>query len=295
MRTTRRKRRSRSRWTLSAFGFAAASVVAAGGIGFAVVQDANSAKPDVLGCYAPETASTAVLVDSSVPRWGATQQSDLLTFLSQLYEEGLAFNERFSMFLTAEDRIGTIPPPVLEFCGHARTPRELEDIGAARQEAPYLRRKSAKFRREVFDKILGEVFALTATKGNTQWVESPVLEQVQAISRLPQFADFEERSLVVVSDFLQNTKDAQFCGTKGHLPPFASFRETAYYKRIAPKSLAGVRVTMLALVRDEIGGPGLPYCSEDELYGFWEAFFRAAGAESVEVIRLRVGRVTAEG
>lgn len=295
MRSTRPKRRSRSQWTLSAVGFAAASVVAAGGIGYAVVHDANSAKPNDLGCYAPEVASTAVLVDSSVPRWGPTQQNDILTFMSELFEHGLAFNERFSMFLTAEKRIGTIPPPVLEFCGHARTPKDLEAIGAARQEAPYLQRKADKFRREVFDETLDEVFALTATKDNTQWVESPILEQVQAISRLRQFADHERRRLVVVSDFIQNTRQAEFCATKGHLPSFSTFRKTAYYKRVEPKSLSEARVTMLALVRDEISGPNLPYCTEDELYGFWQEFFLEAGAESVEVIRLRVGRVTAGG
>ena len=298
-RNTRRRsaRRNRSRRSTNPFTklFLSGSTLALvlGGVGYITWQDAGYIKPDTDGCYinASASAHTVAIVDSSDPRFDQSQNRDLLQAFRQLFNSGLAFNERLSVITTAERSIGSVPKPVLSFCKSARTSVQLEAVGAASVTSSYLQRQSRKFNDKVYEPEIAKVFDTNPDTDRRQSRESPILEQVQSVARLASFSpDVENRRLILVSDLIQVTQEAQFCFTKGHLPSFTKFKTTPYYNRIKPASLSGVRVTIYMLIRGGYETKPIQYCSEDELRSFWIDYFTDAGAASVDVIRLRNGR-----
>lgn len=267
-------------------------ILASSGLGYFVWQDMNTAKADELGCYeqtAPQ-AHTVALVDSSEPRFDAAQRRDLMTAFGDLFQRDLAFNERFSLIATDASRIGSVPNPVVTRCGPAHSPADLESVGAARASDAFLERQAAQAFEQDIRPHLESVFAINPPDAQRQRAESPILEQIQSLSRMPAFSrDAGHKRLIVVSDLLQNTGDAQFCHVQGHLPAFETFRTRPYFERVAPRDLGGADVTIYLLIRGILGEPPYPYCTEDELVRFWRAYFDDAGAGSVDVIRLRRG------
>lgn len=263
------------------------------GIGYVVIQDLNTLKPDEeTGCYTQTTAqdSTVAFVDSSDPGFDGVQSRDLVRAFTNLYKRDLGFNERLSVTTTQESRIGTIPDPVIELCGGAKSSAELENIGAAGATAAFLKRQSEKTFEKQVEPQLAEIFAVNPTSANRQSRESPILEQIQSLSRLPAFSERSgHKKLIVVSDMLQNTADLQFCTTQGHLPSYFSFKESPEFDRVRPASLKGTDVTIYMLVRGALGQPPYAFCTEPELTLWWRELLTDAGAQSVEVIRIRQG------
>lgn len=263
------------------------------GIGYITVQDLNTLKPDEeTGCYTQTTAqdSTIAFVDSSDPGFDGVQSRDLVRAFTNLYKRDLRFNEHLSVITTQQSRIGTIPDPVIELCGGAKSSAELENIGAAGATPAFLKRQSEKTFEKQVEPQLAEIFAVNPTSANRQSRESPILEQIQSLSRLPAFSDQAgQKKLIVVSDMLQNTTDLQFCKTQGHLPSYFSFKESPEFDRVRPASLTGTDVTIYMLVRGTLGQPPYSFCTEPELTQWWKDFLTDAGARSVDVIRIRQG------
>jgi hypothetical protein len=263
------------------------------GVGFLTIQEASYVKADAEGCYTVSTsaARTIALVDSSEPRFDEAQTRDLLQVFENLIESGLRFQERLSVITTEEGSIGSVSKPVLTFCRQAYSAEELQSVGAAPATSAFLNRQAEKFQDEVFEPTIQHVFDSTPDASRRQKRESPILEQIQSASRLSDFGkDAPRRRLILVSDLIQATEEAQFCVKKGHLPSFEKFKTKPYFQRIQPASLSGVEVSIYMLIRHGYGEASLPYCSEDELSAFWTAYFKDAGAASVNIIRLRTGR-----
>lgn len=277
---------------LPALGVLGGSALALG-IAYVAVQDLNTLKPDEeTGCYTQTTAqdSTVAFVDSSDPGFDNVQSRDLVRAFTNLYHRDLGFNERLSVTTTQESRIGTIPDPVIELCGGAKSSAELENIGAAGATAAFLKRQSEKTFEKQVEPQLAEIFAVDPTAANRQSRESPILEQIQSLSRLPAFTDRAgQKQLILVSDMLQNTTDLQFCKTQGHLPSYFSFKESPEFDRVRPASLAGTDVTIYMLVRGMLGEAPYAFCTEPELTKWWKDYLTDAGAQSVDVIRIRRG------
>lgn len=264
-----------------------------GTIGYFIWDEAKYITADAQGCFPgnPLAAHTVALVDSSEPRFDEAQTRDLLQGFRKLFASGLRFQERFSLITTEEGTIGSVPQPVLTFCQSASDPEELNAIGAAPATSAYLNRQAESLNEKTHDPVVRAVFDSKADAQRRQARESPILEQIQSVSRLSEFGDdLPHRRLIVVSDLLQSTQEAQFCVTQGHLPSFEKFKATPYYERVKPKSLNGVDVSIYMLIRNGYGEQPFPYCSEDELRTFWTAYFKDAGAASVDIIRLRTGR-----
>lgn len=278
---------------LKLLGGVAFCSVAMAGAGYIALQDANTLKPDEdTGCYTQTTAqdSTIAFVDSSDPGFDGVQSRDLVRAFTNLYKRDLRFNERLSVITTQQSRIGTIPDPVIELCGTAKSSAELENIGAAGATAAFLKREAEKTFEEKVAPQLDEIFAVNPTSANRQSRESPILEQIQSLSRLPAFSERAGRKqLIIVSDMLQNTTDLQFCKTQGHLPSFSKFKESPEFDRVRPASLVGTDVTIYMLVRGMLGEARYPFCTEPELTQWWKDFLTDAGAQSVDVIRIRQG------
>ena len=133
---------------------------------------------------------------------------------------------------------------------------------------------------------LDEIFATDPPAHKRQTVESPILEQIQSISRLPSFQDQNaKRRLTIFSDMLQSTPDAAFCLRKGDMPSFQKFKQGAYFQRVKPASLNGIVVKVYVLERGNLG----QYCSGiDELIAFWQSYFIDAGA-TAEFYTIRSG------
>lgn len=277
---------------------ASVSLVALAGGGYLAAQDMSKARADEFGCYEQTEAlsQTVVLVDSSEPRFDTVQRRDLLTAFGDLFKNDLTFNEQLTLIATDASRIGTVPNPVVTRCGPPRSQDDLERVGAARATDAFLDRQADQIFDLEFQPHLDNVFAANPPDSQRQRAESPILEQIQSISRLRAFSsEAVSKRLIVVSDMLQNTPDAQFCHMQGHLPGFESFQQQLYFERVEPRSLSGADVTVYMLVRGVLGQPPYPYCTEDELVRFWQAYFANAGAGSVDFIRLRQGAYAASG
>lgn len=290
-------RRNRSRRPSAPIGKLLLSGVALsavlGTVGYFIWDEAKYITADAQGCYpgSPASAHTVALVDSSEPRFDEAQTRDLLQVFGKLTASGLRFQEQFSLITTEEGSIGSVPQPVLTFCQSASDPEELKAIGATPATSAYLARQAESFNEKVYDPAIRQAFDSEPDAQRRQKRESPILEQIQSVSRLSDFGDdLRHRRLIIASDLIQSTQEKQFCVTQGHLPSFEKFKATPYYERIKPKSLNGVDVSIYMLIRHGYGEQPFPYCSEDELRIFWKAYFEDAGAASVDIIRLRTGR-----
>lgn len=259
-------------------------ILASSGLGYVVWQDLNTLKPDQHACY-PQAgqAQTVMFFDSSNPRADVQQGRDIWTFVSDHYFRRAQANERFRMYNTEVDQIGSIPDPVVETCVPASTNADLEALGAPHVNPAYL----ATQRQRIFDQDIAPTLSamVDPTPANPQAFESPILEQIQGLSRLPELRRGTGRkSLIVVSDLIQATHEIRACREPGHLPRFERFRDGDHWARVRPESLAGVDVTLLMLIRPEYG----PHCTgEDELIRWWESYLEEAGAQSVQITRLR--------
>lgn len=296
--SSRRNGRSRRRGQGSIFpwkallGGAACLGFLAGG-GYFVMQDLQTAKPDELGCYSQSRnrAYTTALVDVSEPGFDEVQSRDLIKAFTNMFSYDLSFNERFSMVTTAQSKIGSVSAPIVTFCAPAKSPADLERIEAATATQVFLDRQAEKVFEKRFKPRLDAVFNVNPADDDRQKKESPILEQIQSVSRMPGFSDSAaSRRLIIVSDLLQSTSEAQFCYKQGHLPSFEKFKAKPYYRRIRPASLDSVDVKIYMLIRGSLGTPPFAYCTEDELTSFWHDYFVDAGARSVEIVRLRRGR-----
>ena len=299
-RSSRRNRRRKNRrnintkpWMIGLIAGTALCALISGSV--LVYDDMQTAKADKHGCYpvAGARAQTMVLVDSSDPGFDPVQSRDLINGLASDFQFKLGFNEEFSVVTTQESRIGSIAAPVVTLCGPAKSQSDLERVGAASTTQAFILRQAEQVWTSKLLPVLHDVFSPSPPIQDRQRHESPLLEQVQSISRMPEFANAQQRRLIVVSDMLHNTEERQFCQTKGHLPSFAKFKTSGYFDKVRPVSLSGVEMTVYMLIRGPLGKKPLQYCTEDELSRFWRDYAEDAGVSSIEFIRIRQGAYAA--
>lgn len=238
-------------------------------------------------CYHSQTPrhNAAFFVDVSFTAdTSAAQDRDLTRALEEAYAT-LPANGRLSVFTTANEVVGSLPVPVLSVCRPPANDAEQNSLGLGSKPAPYLAHQ-AQEARNVFSR---SVAAILASAKDRQQIakDSPVLEQMQGISRYR--FDGPLKTLTVYTDGLQNSDAFQFCQSQGHMPPFAVFAQKPGYRFLKPDSLEGVSVNFLLVEFGPLPGPGLPYCTSDEVRNFWPDYFKANGASSVQLTRLRYG------
>lgn len=258
------------------------------GIGALVMGEAL--KEERIGadfCYASSAPrpNTAFFVDVSFTAdTSAAQDRDLTRALQESYAT-LPANGRLSVFTTANANVGSLPVPVLSVCRPPTTAPEQDALGLGSKPAPYLAHQAQEARAK-FDQAVSSLLA--AAKDRAQAAkDSPVLEQLQGISRFR--FDGPLKALTVYTDGLQNSDSFQFCQSQGHMPQFAVFAQKPAYRFLKPESFEGVSVNFLLVEFGALPAPGLPYCTSDEVRGFWPDYFKANGAKSVQLSRLRYG------
>ena len=286
---SRNRRRSRHRRDQNRLvkiaSLAVLPVAVLGAAGYGLNEYGNIEQIGADYCYVrEEQAQAAVFVDYSInEELSAAQRRDLVTALERAYGQ-LPPNGRLMIFTTARDTASSIARPVFEICRPATTAAEQEAIGAPSKPAPNLRR-IAEDARAAFGAEIARILSDTHDDATTAQ-ESPILEQVRAISRYPGFQG-PERSFVWLSDGLQNTEIARFGAVQGDMPSVERFISRSDYAVIRPESLAGVDVTLLLVESIALPQPGLEFVSNDEMRAWWPEYFRVNGAASVRLERLR--------
>lgn len=259
------------------------------GLGYATFKSLGQITPDAHGCYESiNQASTFVLVDASEPRFNEEQARSLRTYFDKLYA-ALAFNERLSFVTSEADQIASIAAPRFHVCGQAKTPEQLEAVGAASAQAGYLKKQRERLYGKIVGPELDALLSVTPDENRRQLYQSPIMEMIADISRLP---DLKPGSrIIIVSDLIQNSDSVQFCRVRNDMPPFHVFKERPVYARLKPKSLQGIEVEILMIQRWGYGQADLEYCAhEDELMAFWRDYLTDNGAQ-VNVIRIRNGLI----
>lgn len=284
---TRRSRRHRAGGNpfLKIASLVAIPALVLGAAGYGLNEYGNIEQIGTDYCYQrQDQAQVAVFLDYSVnDNLSTAQRRDLETALQRAYAQ-LPANGRVMIFTTARDTAGSIARPVFEMCRPALTASEQEAIGAPSKPAPNLRR-IAEEARHAFDAEIDRILSDTQDDATTAQ-ESPILEQVQAISRYSGFQG-PERSFVWLSDGLQNSEIARFGAVQGDMPRVETFIARSDYAVVRPESLAGVDVTLLLVETISLPQPGLEFVTHDEMRAWWPEYFRVNGAASVRLERLR--------
>ncbi len=286
MATRRRSAPDRSRFIK--IGALIALPVIVAGVGALVMGEAlKEARIGADYCY-PTSAprhNAAFFADVSFTAdTSDAQDRDLSRALQDAYAT-LPANGRLSVFTTANQVVGSLPVPVLSTCRPPATAPEQEAIGLGSKPAPYLAHQAQEARAK-FDQSVSSLLA--AAKDRAQAAkDSPIREQMQGISRFR--FDGPLKVLTVYTDGLQNSESFQFCQSQGHMPQFAVFAQKPGYRFLKPESFEGVAVHLLLVEFGPLPAPGLQYCTSDELRGFWPDYFKANGADSVQLTRLRYG------
>ncbi|MEL6767082.1 MAG: hypothetical protein AAFP17_07875 [Pseudomonadota bacterium] len=268
-------------------GFAAAGMLVAtlGAGGYGLTEYMKIEQMGASFCYArPDQAETAVFLDYSVHRnMSDAQRRDMMTALERAYD-ALPVNGRIMVFTTARDTGGSIARPVYAQCRPADTVGEQAAIGAPSKPRPNIERIAedarAAFRGQL-DRILADSHD-TAKAAQ----ESPLLANLQAISRYPGFQG-RDRAFVWLSDGIENSETAQFCQVKGDMPRAATFMQRPAFNAVAPDSLTGVTATLLLVETIPLPSPSLAFCTHDEMRAWWPDYLRLNGAERVRLERLR--------
>lgn len=271
----------------SAAKMAAAILVPAalfGTASYGVIAMMDGEERDANFCYARDDQHRAVVfVDNSLEGESGSQLRDYQIGLMRVWENAPA-NALIQIASTDRTKGGSFAEPAFTICKPAFSPAEQDTIGAPEQTAPMLARVHEEARVQ-YEEIVETVIA-DATDPAKQALDSPIFEQLQAISRYDGFTG-DNRSLTVLTDGISNSEAGRFCTERGALLPFERFQTTRRYRDIEPRSFDGLEVTFLLVEFDRFPAPGAAFCTNEELRDFWPDYFKANGAASVDLRRLR--------
>lgn len=289
-RNTRYNRRRNSRKKgisfTKLFASVALPVIAITAGGTAMMHYTSLEKPDAHYCYEREEQfKAAVFLDNSITDLSPAQMRDNQTAFIEAYDDAPA-NAKVMIFTTASDASTSLAKPVFEQCKPAQTPQEQENINAPAKPAPYLKRQ-ADIARKAYQDAVTQVLSDLKDQNKAAY-QSPILEQLQAISRYDGFIG-TSRSLTVITDGIQNSELAKFCKTRGDMPRFSTFKNRSDYQLNAkPRSFENTDISLLMLEIGNLPNQYMPHCSgNDEVRLWWKDYFEGNDATHVELTTLR--------
>ena len=270
---------------MMAFGLIGVCMLAMVGFGFSAYQDSQYETMGKDYCYGQGDPGTLFFIDYSPPKWSPMARRGIDEYLKILYEVQLHGNERFWVYVTSRERLSDVPEEFMTMCRPPRTSAEAVQKGGQAVAEPWLNRKGLEAFHDQYWAKLSTLLDADIKK-DQEVRESPILQYMQSLSRMPFLTGNQFNRLIVLSDLIENAEGVQFCSAPGHLPSFKKFTTKEFWPRLKPRSLKGVEVVILLLIRPyALYG----YCQEGEVEGFWTAYYKDAGAKSVEIIRLREG------
>lgn len=228
----------------------------------------------------------AFYVDYSLTADASQRQiRDLKRSLTSAYGE-LPPNGRLSVFTSDRSAASTMTKPTFSICRPPNSKAEQVEAGTPEkntQQLSFLTKKAVAGFSKKIDTLIED-----AQDGDKVAHDSPILEDFQNIGRTHKRIGLD--AFYAYTDGIQNTEEAQFCVTKGHLPPYRQFKTTATYRRTKlPQAFEGTEVTIYLIDGGQLPSPNLPYCTNNELQVWWPAHFENAGSTVSPVIRLRHG------
>lgn len=282
----RRGRKKKSNVTLIA-GTVALAISVLGGVGYAGYQYSLAERPDQYGCYVrPDQHELVIWSDFSITHQSEAQFRDYSIGAMAAYDRVPA-NTIISIANSGKGAHSNLIQPVFTLCKPAATAAEQKALGITEKGNLELTRDAETARKKFAAAV--ESMVEGARDQDDRAENSPVLEQLRSISRAPWFQS-AARSLVVITDGLQNSRIAQFCKTKGHMPSFGKFADKPEYRRVKPDSFAGTDVTVLMVESVALPQSGLDYCAGyEEVRRWWEDYFTANDADSVAIEPLDLG------
>jgi len=281
------RRKSRNNH-LQIFTYSAVLVIFIAGFGYASFQSFGQKAPDHYGCYNDvRQLQTLVLFDASEPRFNEEQARSIRRYLDQTYNS-LSFNEKFSVYTSEKDVMGSVMKARFHVCGQASGPEQLERVNAGAAQAGYLEKQRERLYEKILSPELDALLSATPDESRKQLFQSPILEMVSDLSRSTTLK--EGGRLIIVSDLVQNSDSVKFCSVKNNMPSFTDFKQRRIYQRIKPRSLEGFDVEILMLQRQGYGLGDLRYCkNEEEIRQFWQDYLKANGVDNLNFIRIRQG------
>lgn len=237
-------------------------VVLMAGVAYSVTRP-KAVDPETLCPADGAVAHTVLLVDRSDPLGNAAVK--LLHDTIERILKSLRREERFSILLIDSDG-SRAPTPLFSRCA----PPDGSDAHWLYENRRLLRRHWEA----VFGDPVGH--AARTLEEPAQAASSPIMETIQATTKLPSFSpSVGHRTLVIASDFLQNVAGYSHYRTD---PDYDSFRQTPYAARVKT-DLAGIEVELVYLPNPKA------YGRQTALHRrFWPRYVSESGAASVRLI-----------
>jgi hypothetical protein len=260
-------------------------MIAIGSAASLMMHSMGIEKPDANYCYKRDNQHvSAIFLDNSLGNVSDVHLRDYTAAYERAYDAAPP-NTRMLFYSTAKDDSGTVIKPVFSICKPAATPAQQQDINAPEKPAPYLKRQANDARKRYQQAITD---MLQKVQDNSKHAsDSPILEQIRAISRAPDF-QATSRSLTVITDGFENSQVARFCTVEGDMPPFSVFvKRKDYNLSIKPRSFRGTDISFMMVNNMALPSAYMPYCTQNELRTWWVDFFKGNGASDVELTNLR--------
>lgn len=208
------------------------------------------------------TAHTIVILDKT-DSFSVNQRKFILNYINKEKNELRPF-EKFSIFnLTGKTYLS--PDPIFSKCnpGTGKNANQL-----------YQNPRKIQMR---FDKLFSEPLKenMKGMLANNTGTKTPLLEMLSELSLRADFGEnVQDRTLIIVSDLMQNT--AEYSQYKDKID-YKYFSERPYAQEVAA-NLHGVKVKIVYLLRDSLRR----YQGKRHL-SFWKDYFKNAGAEVVSI------------
>ena len=259
-------------------------ILIAGGI-FAAITYKPLEKADSNYCFSRDKQhKTAIFIDNSLRQLTDSQIRDYRTGLLDAYEQA-PVNSKIMFYSTESNTNASLAKPVFSICKPAQNTQQLASINAPERPLAYIeRRKNDAFAKysQAIDSTMQTVLDNDLLAPN-----SPILEQLRSITMSSDFNNNASRSLILITDGIQNSHFAQFCKLKNNMSPYRLFKNKKGYElSIKPRSLENTEVTLLMVKQADLPSPYYKYCTHNELMQWWVTYLKKNNASSVNLTEL---------
>lgn len=258
---------SEGRLLLPMFGLAAALTVLSAGMAVALLSRpiGSDLGADLCSINEVPARSVSLIIDSS-ERLSYAQTASVTTLIRNALEE-LPVGSRLEIY-----RVGGADDP------NPAASLSLCNPGRGIDANPFIGKPSA--REKLWQEQFAEVISRTlsdelSSEGGS---ESPIMRAIQLAAMSPTFRAVEpsERSLIVVSDLVENSREVSF---QDRVPSIDQFTDTLEYEAVRA-DLSSVEVHVLLRPSESQGD------DQRALTDFWTHYFSSMGAELTTVVPL---------
>jgi hypothetical protein len=258
----RAKNRQRSQWLLGALALLMVIAVIAASLWWWTQRHDQPLNPITMCPESGPLGHQLIVIDTTDPL-SLAQKSALDLQVTQLAEQDTPKGYMLSVFALGQD-FANDAKPLIELCnpGNSQGHNQLTEN---------IKQLDKRYQKD----FLQPIFALTQSLLDTEPAkQSPLLEMMQMVSlnSLQKHHISGPRSMIFVTDLLQNSPQLSMYQDT---PDFERFNQT-YFANKTRIRFDGVDVKVLVLLHSST-------LQKERLYEFWRRYFKAAGANSVQI------------